>query len=290
MPIVSTKELARVTEGEIGKFTTCKRRWICVLSDNTLAGTPITEGEILTATGTGSWGAPHPWVQEFKLRKIRITEGFEGNPYHVEVIGEYSIITPTELLHPTARASEWSAEASQAEVPALYYYDDSNTKYPLTNSAYDYFPGLTTQESVVRVTVKKNYQFWPNGWFAANNCVNDSLYFGCPADTLRVAGISAKLVYENWSNQAVSYYESTATLLYRQSGHNLQLPDIGFNFISDGQKRRAMVFDSENSEWVPSPNPVGLDGSGGQTGGAPAILDRRVNPRVSFADLFGQTP
>jgi hypothetical protein len=48
-----------------------------------------------------------------------------------------------------------------------------------------------------------------------------------------------------------------------------------------------MVFDFENSEWIASPNPVGLDGSGGQTGGAPAILNRRVCPAGNLTSTFG---
>ena len=292
MGIVSTTELARTAEAEIGKFTTLKRRWVCVLDDNTLEGNPVSEGDILAATGTGSWGAAHPWVSAFKLRKVRLTEGFEGNPYHVEVVGEYSIIKPDEYLHPTSRAAEWSAEASQGEYPALFYYDGSGngTKYPLTNSAYDYFPGLTTVESIVRATVKKNFAAWPTAWFGANNYVNSAPYFGCPMHTLRVNGVTASLVYEDFNNAVVSYYAATATLLYRESGHNLQLPDVGWNFIGGGQKRRAMVFDFQNGEWVASPNPVGLDGSGNQTLGAPAILTRRVCPETDFSSIFGATP
>lgn len=292
MGIVSTKELARTAEGEIGKFTTLKRRWVCLLDDNTLEGNPVSESDILTATGTGSWGATHPWQSAFKLRKVRITEGFEGNPYQVEVVGEYSVIRPDELQNPTSRAAEWSAEASQGEFPALFYYDGSgnSTKYPLTNSAFDYFPGLTTVESIVRATVKKNFSGWPSAWFGVNNHVNSSSYFGCPTHTLRVNGITASLVYEDYNNAVVSYYQATATLLYRESGHNLQLPDIGWNFIDGTQKRRAMVFDFQNGEWVASPNPVGLDGNGALTLGAPAILTRRVCPEADFSAIFGTTP
>jgi hypothetical protein len=290
MGIASTTELGRVGEAEIGKFTTLKRRWVCVLTDDTLANSPTSESAILSATGTGSWGAAHPTFADFKLRKVKLTEGYEGSPYHVLVEADYSVIRPDELLHPTSRTAEWSAEATQGEYPALFYYDGSGTKRPLTNSAYDYFPGLTTSESIVRVQVKKNFASWPTAWFGANNYVNSASYFGCPTHTLRVNGITASLVYEDYNNTVVSYYASTATLLYRESGHNLQLPDIGWNFLAGGQKRRAMVFDFENGEWVASPNPVGLDGSGGQTLGAPAVLNRRVFPETSFSAIFGSTP
>jgi hypothetical protein len=88
----------------------------------------------------------------------------------------------------------------------------------------------------------------------------------------------------------VKFWDTTATIAFRQSGHNLLLPDVGYNFIGDGQKRRAMVFDFNNSEWIPSPNPVGLDGTGGLTFGNPAVLNRRVNPEANFQTLFGTPP
>jgi hypothetical protein len=105
-----------------------------------------------------------------------------------------------------------------------------------------------------------------------------------------VQKVKVTTVREEFGGAIVSYWQATAELHYRQSGHNLQLPDVGWNFISGGQKRRAMVFDFENSEWIASPNPVGLDGSGNLTGGVPAILNRRVNPEANFATLFGTPP
>jgi hypothetical protein len=65
---------------------------------------------------------------------------------------------------------------------------------------------------------------------------------------------------------------------------------VGFNYIANNQKRRAMVFDFENAEWVAAPGPVGLDGSGGLTLGAPAILVRRVHREVDFNGFFGTPP
>jgi len=171
----------------------------------------------------------------------------------------------------------------------LFYYD-GGTRYPLTNSANDYFPGLMTQESIVRATVQKNFASFPTSWYTANNSVNSDGYLGAPAGALRVGGIATNYVTEVFGTSEVSYWSSTATILYRESGHALRLPDIGWNFIDGGQKRRAMVFDFQNSEWVASPNPVGLNGSGAQTGGAPAILVRRVNPETSFVSIFGAAP
>lgn len=292
MPVTSVKELARSADAELLQPTVLKRRWVCVLADNTLADRPSTEDEILAAVGIGEWGAPHPLRRYFALRKWSIREGFEGSPYHVEVTAEYSVVRVSDLLDPWDRPAEWTAEGSQGEFPALAYFDGAGNSdvRPLTNSAFDYFPGLTTTESVARITVRKNFANWPNRWFAANNFINAGGYLGCPMHTLRVAGVTAEPAQEERSTGIVGFYRATATLAYRWSGHNLQLPDVGFNFLSANGKQRAMVFDLQNNEWVPSANPVGLNGAGGQTNGHPAVLNRRVNPEVDFSGVFGVPP
>ena len=294
MAIVSTKELARTYEREAGKPAIVKRQWVCVLSDDTLTTTRPTETEIIQATLGNSngifGGIAHPTVGGWRSRKIYINEGFEGSPYHIEVVVEYGVVLANEMLAPVDRAPVWNFEASAGDYPALFYYDGSGNKVPLTNSAYDYFPGLMTQESIVRATVQKNFADFPASWYGANNKVNSDGYLGAPAGALRVGGIATNYATEVFGTSEVSYWSSTATILFRESGHALQLPDIGWNFLSGGQKRRAMVFDFQNSEWIASPNPVGLNGSGAQTGGAPAILVRRVNPETSFSALFGAGP
>jgi hypothetical protein len=288
--IVATKELARTFENEVGSTGgVAKRRWVCMLSDDTLTnGGPPDITTILTATAGTAWGAYHPVHTLLRLRKVSVNERYDDNPYALEVTGEYGLVTADDLLAPTSRASVWSFESRPGQVPALFYYDGS-TQYPLTNSAYDYFPGLTTDESLVQIKVQKNFAAAPSTWLGLQNYVNSSEFLGCAPDTVKVAGVDVQYVTEEFNNTLQRYYATTATLAYRQSGHNLLLPDVGFNFIAGGEKRRAMVFDFQNSEWVPSPNPVGLDGSGGQTLGTPAILTRRVNPRGNFA-TFGTPP
>lgn len=291
MAVVSAKELARTFEQEVGRSAILKRRWVCVLGDDTLTA-PTSEADILTATTGTVFGVAHPGLSAWKLRKVFMNEGFEGSPYHVEVVAEYSVVRDEEILAPVDRPAQWSFEAQQGEFPALFYYEGSGngTKRPLTNSAYDYFPGLTTQESLVRGTVVKNFAAFPSAVVQANNFVNSDTYLGAAPHTIRVAGVSATYAYEEFGGTIAKYWATTASLLYRESGHNLQLPDVGFNFIGGGEKRRAMVFDFQNGEWVASPGPVGLDGSGAQTGGAPAVLNRRVNPETAFLALFGAPP
>jgi len=292
--IVSTRELARTFENEVRVGGVAKRRWACMLSDDTLTGGgPPDMATILGATAGGSWGAAHPVHTQLGLRKVAVNERFEDNPYALEVVGEYGLLTAADVLTPTARAAVWSFEAKPGQVPALAYYDTATSGLPdspLTNSAFDYFPGLTTDESLVQIKVQKNFASVPSSWLAVQNHVNSGTFLGCGTDTVKVVGVDVQYAAEEFNNTLIQFYAASATLAYRQSSHNLLLPDVGFNFIGGGQKRRAMVFDFQNGEWVASPNPVGLDGSGGQTLGAPVILTRRVNPRADLATLFGSPP
>jgi hypothetical protein len=176
-------------------------------------------------------------------------------------------------------------------VPAFYYWDGL-TRRPLVNSANDYYEGLTTEEQIVRATIKKNYTNFPASQMQATNKINSGDYFGCPAHSWKVAGVNATYTIEAYNNVKHTYWATTIELLYRESLWNLRIPDIGWNFIdaASGQKRRAMVFDFQNGEWVASPNPVALDGEGAQSSEFPFIHDFRVNAEANFGGLFGNPP
>jgi len=288
--ITSTVELARTFENEVQKGGVAKRRWVCNLSDNALTnGGPPEIGPILQATCGDTWGVSHPVHNLLGLKKLYVNERFSDDPYKLEVVAEYALVSADDLLTPTERAAQWSFESQPGQVAALFYYD-GQTQKPLTNSAYDYFPGLTAEESLVRVKVRKNFSTVPYSWLAAQNCVNQSAYLGCATHTLKVASVEVSYATEDFHNQVVNYWAATATIAYRQSSHNLLLPDVGYNYLDGEEKRRAMVFDFKNSEWIAASNPVGLDGNGAQTLGAPAILNRRICPEIDFSGLFGTAP
>ena len=291
MAVVSVKELPRKNVYEINKPRQLAREFVIVLSDAVLSS-PMAESVPFNSGDIPDLGAIHPTYTGNRCRKVTYTEGYEGSPYHVHVLAEYGALRGYELLSPTARPNLWEFDTAPGEVPAFYYYDGGGnaTLRPLTNSAYDYFPGLVTSESMIAAKVTQNYASLPTLWIGAQNFTNNAAYLGCPMHTWKVAAVRISQTEEEFGGSVVRYWQATAELHYRQSGHNLQLPDIGYNFISGNQKRRAMVFDFENAEWVASPNPVGLDGNGALTLGAPAVLNRRVLPETNFQTLFGNPP
>jgi hypothetical protein len=286
MSIQSVKELFRTTVYEVNKPRKPERSWAVVLNDDALTGTQFQESGL--ATYDIDLGKPHPVYTDYRIRRLVVTEGHDGSPYHVHVKAEYDLLYNYKRGTPTSRDAVWSADSSPGEVPALSYYDGGTLK-PLTNSAGDYFPGLVTQETNIVLTYEKNYSTWPGSIVSAQNHVNSNAYAGCGIHSLKVVGVAVTPEAEDFNNAIVRFWKAVVKIHYRQSGHNLQLPDIGWNFVESSQKRRAMVFDFENSEWVPSPNPVGLNG-GGAIANVPAILNRRVNPETNFTDLFGTFP
>jgi hypothetical protein len=300
MSVQSFRELPRLFEKEVGQSPTLIRRFVVTLSDDTLVDTTgAGDGNATTALsalgevfGSTSFGLAHPEFSTYTLAKVRCEEGYEGSPYHMLVVGEYGVIDSDLVLSPASRSVQWSFTQQQQDVPALYYYSGSGngTQYPLTNSAYDYFQGLTVKETLVRASAVVNYASFPSSQMASTNSINNASYFGGAAHTWLVEGIASELQREEFAGTIVTYWRTTIQLLYRQTGWNLLLPDVGFNFLAGGQKRRAMVFDFQNAEWVASPGPVGLDGSGNQTLGAPAILNRRIYPEVNFTSLFPTPP
>lgn len=301
MSVVSSRELPRVWEKEIGKAGSPVRRFVVTLSDDTLQGNATANSSVLQQLGLNNMlgSVQHPEYLNYRTRKVRLEEGFEGNPYQALVTVEYGLVSDAELDFPFNRPAKWGSEASTLEVPALFYYEGSGngTKRALTNSALDFFQGLTTSEPIVRLTYQKNFS--ANGYMGSGypwacvlsvNHLNNGTWGTNLIHTCRVESASVAYVEEEFSNAIFQLWQLTASIAIRQSTWNLQLPDVGFNTIVGGQKQRAMVFDFQNAEWVPSPQPVGLDGSGGQTNGQPAVLNRRVNPEANFTALFGTPP
>lgn len=290
MAVIAQNELPRTYRHRFGESPTSERRIICTLD------TPETaSADIVTACGV-LHGAQHPetaWAAT-RVMSVEVNEMYEGSRYHVEVVATYEvpeIDLQSYTVEPWLRPDVWSFQTQGVTVPAFFYFDGT-TKKPLTNSAHDYFEGLTIDEAQQKVIIKGARQNFPSGIAAAlTNCVNNGTFLGGPAHSWKCQGISGEVAYEVINSVKQKYWNVTVELLYRQTGWNLLLPDVGFNFISGNEKRRAMVYDDKNGEWVASANPVALNGSGGlSAASAPTVLTRRIYSQADFATYFGTPP
>lgn len=288
MSVREWRELPRTVTHLIGESPEFERRFVVTLDNpDTLATT------VIAAVGATHYSS-HPEVSWARCYDVTVNEAFEGNRYWHEVLARYRIPAAAELdanLLPWLRPDVWKFQTQGVAVPALFYFD-GNTERPLTNSAGDFVEGLTVDEAQQKITIQSNRQQFPSGLAAAvTNCVNSTAYLGFAADCVKVQGISAEPATEQINGQEVRYWKITSELLARQTGWNLLIPDVGFNFIDAGQRRRAFAVGPEG-DVVPSANPVALNGTGGlrAAGQLPAILTRRVYKRIEMSGFFGTPP
>ena len=234
--------------------------------------------------------APHPEYAYLVCTNASFTE---TDRYHVEATYSYEVPqagASNVQANPLARADVWSFSTGGAQVPALVYYHGSGNedRRPLTNAAFDYFEGLTTLEAEVRATIAWNRSVFPADLAAAvTNGINAAPYLWGAEHTWQCAGISAQKTTEIVNNAEVTYWSGTTELVFRQSGWNLLLPNIGLNYLDGSIKKRATVtLDGEN---VAAASPVALTESGdlAAPNTPPIILQRRVFREVDFSSYFG---
>lgn len=293
MAIISHRELPRTFDRRFGERFAAERRFVVTVDDN-----GCTLQEAYTAVGIPNLGALHP-EHPIRFLEAEYQEHYEDSRYHNLVIARYGgdiQQDPDQLLAatPTLRPAKWSFVTQGTTVPAFFYFDQAGnaSRKPLTNSAFDFFQGVTTDEAQCKIVIQDNLTNFPTTLAVFLTNTINSVDWLSTGDTHRwkCQGINGELKFEVVGESIYRYWQVTVELMYRQTGWNLQLPDVGFNFIANNQKRRAVVFDFENAEWVASPGPVGLDGNGGLTLGAPAILERRVHGEVDFNAYFASPP
>jgi hypothetical protein len=284
MGVRSSREVsARTLTHRFGEPPTADRRFIVTL-DNT-APTVI---EVASALGIYH-GSPHPEFSFLTMTEAVLTEG-SPSPFHAEVTFSYELLQPDERdPNPLARPDIWSFSTGGAAVPALFYWD-GNTQKPLVNSANDFFEGLTTEEGECRASITGNRSVFPLATaIAVTNCVNNLDYLGAPEFHWKCTGISGQQQIEMVNDAEVRYWSITTELVYRRTGWNLFLPDVGYNYLEGGAKKRAWVEDPDSGERVPCVNPVALknDGDLKAPGELPNLLERRINRSVDFSQFFG---
>lgn len=286
MTVHSWRELPREASHKFGESPKFKRTFALTLQD------PDTSAvEMITAIGV-SHGDGHPELADALCINLTATEGYEESRYHALVVAEYEVPQFETATNPTARPDVWSFSSSGVATPAFFYFDGTDMK-PLVNAAGDFFEGLTADEAQQKLTIKGNRATFPSATARAlTNCVNSGTFLGAPAHSWKCMGINAESKAEVVGNTTVNYWEVSVELVYRQTGWNLQIPNVGFNYIQGSIKRRAYVLDPDDGSRLPCTNPVGLntDGSLITDITPPPILTRRVYKEVDFSTYFGSPP
>jgi hypothetical protein len=287
MAVISYREvIPRTASHKFGESPTAERKYIITVDEPTPTQTLVNAIGIFHA-------AAHPEFSYLKCLNIQVTE---TDRHHAEITYSYELPKQENLdPNPLARADVWSFSTGGAQVPALVYYDGSGNgnRKPLQNTAKDFFEGLTTLEAEVRASISGNRATFPLANAAAvTNSVNASSYLGGAAHTWLCAGISGQQATEVVNDVEIRYWQITVELVYRASGHDLLLPNVGWNYLEGGEKKRVWVKDPESGEKVASGSPRALTNAGGLKADdqEPDILTRRVYPEADFSNYFGTPP
>lgn len=297
MSIIAHREvLPRTFSHKFGESPTAERKFVVTTT------VPVAHQSLLDAVGIYH-GSAHP---EFSY--LLCTEGSvtETDRQHAEITYRYEVPqvgSQDSQPNPLARKDVWSFSTGGAGIPALVYYQGSgnSNRKALINSAGDFFESAMTEEAELRCSISGNRAAFPVAIAAqVTNCVNSDAFMGAAVHQWKCQGISGQQQVEVVNGVEIKYWSVTVELVYRQSGWNLLLPNVGWNYISgsggSAKKKRCYVFD-ESDEKVASANVMALNDDGSIrfntdfTGsGAPTILNRRVHPEVAFTPLFGTPP
>lgn len=291
MAIVSYREvLPRTFTHRFGEAPSAERKFVLTVDEPTATQAAISAIGILH-------GSRHPEFSYLRMLDASVTE---SDRHHVEITYKYDVPKQENLdLNPLARPDVWSFSTGGAQVPALTYYNGggNNDIRALQNTAKEFVEGLTTLEAEVRATIAGNRARFPLADAAAvTNCINATAYLGGNQYTWQCAGISGQQATEVVNDTEIRYWQVSVELVYRRSGWNLLVPNVGWNFLENGQLKRAWVRDPETGEKIASGTPRALDANGGlkADGQAPDILGGgnglRVFPAVDFSPYFGTPP
>jgi hypothetical protein len=259
---------------------------------------PVPNQQILNSVGI-FFGALHPEYPYLRCVEGNVTE---TDRHYAEVTYRYELPPRGSQQfdpNPLARADVWTFSTGGAQVPALVYYDGSgNTNIkPLVNTANEFvFESLTTLEAEVRATISSNRAVFPLPIAAdATNAINASTYLFGARHTWMCAGINASQAVEAVDNVEITYWQISVELVYRASGWNLLLPNVGLNQI-DGGKKKPCTVENEDGEKISALTPQALNSNGQQkaNNNPPDILDapfgRRIYREIGFAPFFGTPP
>lgn len=297
MSIINYREvLPRTFSHRFGESPTAEIKYVATLS------APVAHQTLINTIGIFH-GTSHPEFPYLLCLEGSVTE---PDRYHAEITYRFEVPAQGKEdsdPNPLARKDVWSFSTGGAAVPALTYYHGTgnNDRRVLMNSAGDFFEGAMTEEAEMRCSIAGNRSAFPIGVAASiTNAVNSDAFLGASPHQWKCAGIAGQQQVEVVNSVEVKFWSVTVELVYRQSGWNLLLPNVGWNYISgsgaSAKKKRCYVFDEEDTK-IASASVLALNDDGSIrfntdfTGsGAPSILTRRVHQAVAFQGYFGTPP
>ena len=283
MGIVNVTELAQVSASrKFGEPPVFQRQFVVEVDSPT-----TTQSLIVNSPGV-TFLAPHPEATYCRALNASVSN-YNSSRWHYLVTWDYELPKQQNVdPNPLSRQDIWKWSTGGLQVPSLYYYASGDVLQPLQNSAQDFFEGVQTDISTLQASISGNRATFDYGLATTvTNAINSAPYLGAPQYTWKCSGIAATPAVEVVNESEIRFWQVEVTLEYRPDGWELQLPNVGWNYLDGSTKKRAYVIDTDSGDKVASSNPQPLNTDGTLATGAPTILKRRVHKAVNFSQYFG---
>jgi hypothetical protein len=296
MPVIGYDELPRgQAQRRFGEPPTFERRWIVRVDDPTTAETLVVNAVPVAFLD------PHPEAPYCRAWEVS-RDYYEGNRWAHLVTWRYEVPKQANYdPNPLARPDIWKWTTGGVQIPCLTYYDNNDVVKALVNTAGDFFEGLTEEEPTLTAHISGNRATYDyNLASTIHGALNNAPYLGWPKWAWRVDGIRGEPTVEVVNEQEIRYYKVEVEITAKASTWVLQLPNVGWNYVTSGQRRRVFVWydpgPGEAIQMVPASNPQPLDSSGnivtalpGESN-PPMLLSRRTKRQINFVQYFGVPP
>ena len=284
MAVQSYREVVgRTLTHRLGEPPTAQRKFIMTLDGATPTQDIIDEVGIIHGTS-------HP---EYPYLLCASGNVNEVDPFHAELTIQYDYPksgSSDYSPNPLSRPDVWAFSSSTGTLPT-FVYNDYGTYKPLVNSAGELFEGVTQLVGEMKVSIQGNRSAFPYGNATnATGRVNDAPFLGGARGTWLCEGIAAQQQNEVVDGTEIRYWSVTANLHFRNGGHGVYLPDVGYNQLVSGELKPCTVI--HQGDKIPVTKPVALTTSGVQapTGTMPVVNYYETHQTATFGTLFGSPP
>jgi hypothetical protein len=296
MPVIGYDELPRgQAQRRFGEPPTFERKWIVRVDD------PATPETLVVNAVPVSFLDPHPEAPYCRAWQVS-RDYYESKRWAHLVTWRYEVPKQANYdPNPLARPDIWKWTTGGVQIPCLTYYDGNDVVKALVNTAGDFFEGLTEEEPTLTAHVSGNRATYDyNLASTIHGALNNAPYLGWPKWAWRVDGIRGEPAVEVVNEQEIRYYKVEVEITAKASTWVMQLPNVGWNYVTNGQRRRVFVWydpgPGEAIQMVPASNPQPLDSSGnivtalpGESN-PPMLLSRRTKRQINFVQYFGVPP